>query len=241
MRKTLLASAALLGMALSLPAFAQDNTAAPPGSNAPNGTMQNGTMQNGAAGGQGMEQNTPADEGTATPRNERRAVLAPLPQSNVAANAAPTQFLQAAQQAVQRHRGGVAESALSEAETRLLNRAVAPSEASMPDRSPAIQDIEQAREAVSRRDWQGADQHIAAAMQHAQMAQNGMNGGNAMPAQQTAMPVPPASGMVQTPPAVAAPQAGGMTQGTTSVPMGGVMPPNGGVMQPNGGVMPPSQ
>lgn len=232
MRKTLLSSAAVIGMALSLPAlapaspaFAQDNTAAPPGSSTPNGTM--------------MQQNMPAGEGGAMSNHTGGAVLSPLPQSNVAADAAPTQFLQAAQQAVQHHRGGVAESALSEAETRLLNRAVAPSEASQPDRSPAVQDIEQARDAVTRRDWQAADQHITAAMQHAQMAQNGM-GGTMMPTQ-TAMPAAPAAGVVQTPPAVAAPQNGGMTQGTTSTPMGTVMPPNGGVMAPNGGVMPPSQ
>ncbi len=168
-----------------------------------------------------------------------------------AMNASPIGFLRAAQQDVQRHRGAAADAALSDAETRLLTRAVAPSEAGTPDRSPAVQAIEQARGAVARRDWAAAEQQIATAMQQAQMA--GSGSGAAMRAgQAAAMPATAPRPAVAGNPACAgnAPPAactrpmpaaaGGMTQGTSSIPLGGVLPPNGGLMQPNGGVMPPN-
>ncbi len=211
MRTMLLASAAMLGMALATPAltpaFALDNAAAPSAARQP-------------------------DPGL---------------------NASPTQLLQAAQQAVQHHRGPAAEAALSEAETRLLTRSVVPSQADTPDRSPAVQDIVGAREAVAHRDWAGADQHIAAAMQHAQMAESG--GGEAIHPNQSMAAPPAAPGTAPmaavaasnvscasnpSSPACASQTSGPMTQGTSSIPLGGVLPPNGGLMEPNGGVMAPN-
>lgn len=196
MHKTLLASAAVLGLALATPAFAQDNAPA-------TGAMQGGTM----------------------------------PQSNLSTDDSPANFLQAARQAVRRRQGGLAAASLGRAETRLLDRAVMPGAANEPDNSPAVQEIERARAALARHDWQTADQHIAAALQQAQMAGSGTGMGQGAAA--GTAPGVGASGSVATAPATV--PAGGMTQGTGSAPMGGVMPPNGGVMQPNTGVMPSNE
>ncbi len=233
MCKTLLASAAVLGMALATPALsparAQDSSATPP-----------------AATGATMPRPMHTQASNIGPSDTRSVIAPRLPEPNLSMNASPAQFLQAAQQDVRQHRGGAAEAALGDAETRLLNRSVAPSAASEPDRSPAVQDIEQARDALAHHDWQSADQHIAAALQHAQMAESG-NGTMMPPGQTSAMPpmsgsgpAVGSSGMDRTPPAAMAPPNGGMTAGTHSVPMGGVLPPNGGVMTPNGGVMAPN-
>ena len=181
MRTSLLASAALLGIALAFPAAAQTTGAGPT-----------------------------ADAGTP-----------------------PAQFLQAAQQAVQKHRAAAAQEALERAETRLLDRSTAPSRADQPDSAPAVQEISQAIAAIGKHDWSGAGQHIDAALHAAQAAQTAQS----FPPQPAPMPMQTA---MPTAMKTNAAGSGGMTTGESTVPMGNVMPPNGGVMPPNGGVMPPS-
>ena len=193
MRTSLLASAAVFGMALILPTLAQaDTTAAHP----------------------------PA----------------------LSLNASATQFLQAAQDAVRHRRAPAAKAALADAESRLLDRAVPPNQANQPDRSPAVRDIEQARAAVGRHDWQGADQQIAAALKDAQIAESGSNSATMMQRPQASPPAASSGALmpVPTPPTPATPRTISMTEGATSIPLGGVLPPNGGLMAPSGGVLPPS-
>lgn len=225
MRTSLFASAAALGLALAVPAVALADTQA--------GAAANGhkAMHPNAA-----------------------EVLPALPAPDLGADATPEQFLQVAQQDVQHHRGGAAQEALERAETRLLDRATAPSRADQPDAAPPVQDISQAIGAVTKRDWRMAGQYIEAALQQAPAEGSGMTATPPHPgATSSAAPhnslgtqagyssalsysavYPPASGAAAPVPTIS------MTQGTTSVPMGGVLPPNGGVSAPNGGVLAPN-
>jgi hypothetical protein len=241
MRKTLLATAAALGVGLAVPALAQDQPPHRPVANAP----------------------TSRSHGEIAPA---------LPAPALGPNATPEQYLQAAQRALQQRRGGAAQEALERAETRLLDRATAPSRANEPDTAPAVREISQAIDALGRRDWQAASQHTDAAMQAARTAQaGGSTSSTSTSAGQAAAPVPtptggqgivPAAPMTgpgaaatpaasswnpsydsHYPPANAAgapPPGSPMTAGQSSTPMGGVMPPNGGVMAPNGGIMAPN-
>jgi hypothetical protein len=209
----------------------------------------------------------PAPASTASSSGKHGVIVPPLPVPSLGPEATPGQYLQAAQQEVTRHHAGAAQEALERAETRLLDRATAPSRADQPDNAPAIQDISQAIAAVRKHDWQAASQHIDAATRQVQMARSG-DTGTMVPASgvvPSATPANPAGAAAGTTGAAApteaaetawnpsydshyppysageAPAAGtAMTAGTSSVPMGGVLPPNGGVMPPNGGVMQPN-
>ena len=303
MRKTLLASAAVFGMAVALPglatpqALAQDNSATPPaattdtqgtghmpppgqtGANEPNATQPitqgeaNGntpsTMARPAATAAGNESGREpmarhaSNIGTADTRGE---VAPRLPEPDLGPNAGPVQYLQAAQNALQRRHSGMAQEAMERAETRLLDRATAPSAANQPDNAPAVQEITAALEALGRRDWQGADQHLNAALQHAQMAENEQGGGmmrqgGMMPQGQTQATSPLSGTGTAMPPNTAGAPAQGMSQGSGPVsydshypPQSGIAAPQpgapmtagqhatpmGGVMPPNGGVMRPN-
>ena len=148
------------------------------------------------------------------------------------ADAAPDQYLQKAQQAVQHHRSRDARDALERAETRLLDRSTLASAADQPDTAPAIHDISQAIDSLNHHDWKAASQNIEAAMHDSQMAQSS---GGGMPGQAAGMSQMPAGQMPAT-----TTSGGAMSAAPASVPMGGVLPPAGGVQAPSGGVMPPS-
>jgi hypothetical protein len=62
-------------------------------------------------------------------------------------DASATTYLHIAKSAISHHNVGLADDALSHAETRLLDRAVPQGQVS-PDSSPAIQSIESARQAL---------------------------------------------------------------------------------------------
>jgi hypothetical protein len=94
----------------------------------------------------------------------RGVIVPPLPAASVGANATPQQYLQAAQTALDHRQTGQARDALEQAETRLLDRSVAPSMAGQPDQNPAIKNIGDAREAIRRGDLAGAKQSITEAM-----------------------------------------------------------------------------
>lgn len=144
MRKIMLASTAAFGLALAVPALAQNAPTPPTGAT----TMPG---QTGGMSGRSM----------------------PSGGSGQMMGEGPERFLHSAQQAVQHHRMAEAREALERAETRLLDRATTPDQASQPDTAPAIQSISQALAALGHRDWSAAGQHIDQALQNAQMAQSG--------------------------------------------------------------------
>jgi hypothetical protein len=146
MRKTLLTSATLLGLAASLPAFAQ---AAWPWAHQP-GTGESGPASSTASN---------IDSGDA------RAAIAPhLPQPTQGENAPPEAYLRVAQHALGLNQTGLAQQSLEMAETRLLDRSTLPSEASVPDQNPEIHSVSLALSALGHRDMAGARQAIQTAL-----------------------------------------------------------------------------
>jgi hypothetical protein len=149
MRMTLLAATTLLGMATVLPAFAQPASPMP--------------------AFPGREPSSAVAANIAPP--DTRSDIAPqLRAPPLGPDATPAQLLQQAHVALTQKRSGEVQEALERAETRLLDRATAPSAAGTPDSAPAIQQIARARAALGRQDWQQADLAIAAALQAAQSA-----------------------------------------------------------------------
>jgi hypothetical protein len=73
-------------------------------------------------------------------------------------------YLSQAQQALRGGRTGAAQEDLERAETRALDRVTAPAQASVPDNSPRIAAIRQARDDLGRGDRKGALQAIQTAM-----------------------------------------------------------------------------
>jgi hypothetical protein len=147
MRKTLLASATLLGLATSLPAFAQ--TAAWPWAHQP-GTGESGPASSTAS--------------NIDPSDARAAIAPHLPQPDQGENATPEAYLRDAQNALMRNQTGLAQQSLEMAETRLLDRSTLPSEASVPDQNPEIHSVSMALSALGHRDVAGARQAIQMAL-----------------------------------------------------------------------------
>jgi hypothetical protein len=198
MRKTLLASAAVFGLALGAPAFAQ-TTPAP--ATPPMGNMPAAPATPSATDNTTTDQSQPpmkmpmrpAQASNIGPADTHSTIAPALPVPAVGPNATPQQYLQQAQQALHRRRSGEAQEALERAETRMLDRSTEPSAANQPDMAPAIQQVTKALDALGRRDWHQADQIIADLLNNPNMAANGndemgggMNGGMA-PAQNRGM------------------------------------------------------
>lgn len=191
MRHILLASAAVLGLAVAAPAFAQTTdttggaTTAPPAAPSmpatPAPAVSGATEQ---APPMKMKPHVMHVRASNIDRADTRSDIAPaLPVPPLGPNATPQQFLQQAQMALQHHRSGEAQEALERAETRMLDRSTMPSAANEPDMSPMIKQVTDARDALGRRDWQQASQLIGEMLKNPNMATNGagMNGGgNAM-------------------------------------------------------------
>jgi hypothetical protein len=103
---------------------------------------------------------------------DTRSIISPsLPSPRVGPNADATQYLQAAQDALRRHRTGVAQSALENAETWLLNRSVPQGMANQPDQNPAVQSISAALQALAAGDRGRTMQLIQQAIPLAQQTQ----------------------------------------------------------------------
>jgi hypothetical protein len=191
MRNTLLASAALLSMAMAMPAFAQ--TATDPAPAAQDGTPaatttgdQDGAMKPPAhphhhhmrsaaaatdESGQWAHQPGTGESGPASAQAsnidgaDTRSTIAPhLPRPMVGENAGPDGYLKAADRALAAHKTGAAQQALEMAETRLLDRSTAPDAASQPDQSPRIAAVAAARKDLAAKDWAGARKSIQEAM-----------------------------------------------------------------------------
>ena len=191
MRKTLLASAALLGIAMALPAFAQ--SAADPAtatSSAQDGTPANATDQGSAMkapahrrhhmrataaatdeSGHWAHEPGTGESGPASAQAsnidgaDTHSAIAPhLPRPMVGENAGPDGYLKAADRALAAHKTGAAQQALEMAETRLLDRSTAVGASSQPDQSPRIAAVTAARKDLAAKDWAGARASIREAM-----------------------------------------------------------------------------
>jgi hypothetical protein len=147
MRKTLLTSAALFGLAFSLPAFAQ--SADWPWAHQP-GTGESGPASSTASN---------------IDSTDARSSIAPhLPEPAQGQNGSPEAYLRDAQSALMRHQSGLAQQSLEMAETRLLDRSTLPSEASTPDQTPEIRNVSAALNAIGHHDWEGARHAIQVAL-----------------------------------------------------------------------------
>jgi hypothetical protein len=149
MRYVLLAC--LLALPVVVPAMAQINpaTGARPG-NIP------GT-------GESLPLSDKASNATA---GDTSSVIAPrLPTPSVGDDAGPRAFLQAAERALILGRTGEAQEALERAESRLLDRDVAPSRAGEPSAQPLVTTVGNARQALAAGDRDGAMRLITDALQ----------------------------------------------------------------------------
>ena len=181
MRHTLLASAALLGLAVAVPAFAQtaQDTTTPPAASAPAAAPAAGTTGNAMP----MRPHMMGAQASNIGASDTRSDIAPaLPVPPLGPDATPQQFLSHAQMALQQHRSGEAQEALERAETRLLDRSTMPSAADQPDMAPMVKQIAQALDALGRRDWPQANQLIADMLKNPTIAagEGGTMGGGGM-------------------------------------------------------------
>ncbi len=99
-----------------------------------------------------------------TPADTRSDIAPRLPIPPVGENANPEQLLRAAQEALNMRHTGLAQEALERAETRLLDRATAPSAANQPDDAPRIAMITQARQALGNGDLATAQRLVGQAL-----------------------------------------------------------------------------
>jgi hypothetical protein len=98
-------------------------------------------------------------------RADTRSVIAPhLPSPDLGENAGPERYLRVADRALRAHKTGEAQQALEMAETRLLDRSTAPSQANQPDQSPRVEAVNNALRALASRNWEGARKDIQEAM-----------------------------------------------------------------------------
>jgi hypothetical protein len=92
---------------------------------------------------------------------DTRSVIAPtLPVPPVGPDADTRQFLSSARQALATGQTGMAQEALERAETRLLDRSIAPSQVNVPDSTPYINGINQALQALGSNNIGGAIQIV---------------------------------------------------------------------------------
>ncbi len=103
-----------------------------------------------------------SDKASNATAGDTRSVIAPrLPTPGVGEDSTPRQFLEAAQRALTLGRTGEAQEALERAESRLLDRTVAPSRAGQPSQQPVISQVADARRALAAGDRAQAQQVIA--------------------------------------------------------------------------------
>lgn len=97
----------------------------------------------------------------ATPGNTNSVIAPRLPTPNAGEDASPRGFLESAQRALTLGRTGEAQEALERAESRLLDRSVAPSRADVPSAQTAVAQVGEARRALAAGDRSQAQQLIA--------------------------------------------------------------------------------
>ena len=155
MRHRLLTSAALLGMVLAAPAFAQT----------PANTATGARPGNIPGTGNSLPRSGQASN---IDQQDTRSVIAPqLPVPPVGENASPRDFLQVADQALARGRTGEAQEALERAETRLLDMRANPGPANgqvSEINGPMLDRINRALLALGKHDVRGAREIVASTL-----------------------------------------------------------------------------
>ena len=194
MRTLLLTSVAAFGLALAAPAMAQ-NTGTTPGTPTippPHKLMREGAMNpsTGARWGHtpGIGESLPmsAQASNIQPQDTRSIIAPSLPVPPIGDSANTAQFLNAARNALARHRTGEAQEALERAMTARLNGDALRGKSPTDDR--VINQIQAALDALANHHFAMVDQHIADAMpgagggnmQTGPMEGTGMEGGAAM-------------------------------------------------------------
>lgn len=179
MRIPLLTSAAVLGLALTAPAFAATNGTEyiPP----PHQLMREGVM-NPATGaryghvpGVGISLPTSRHASNITPSDTYSQIAPTLPKPPVNANAGMDPFLHAARNAVAAGKTGMAQESLERAMTARLNEDVLRSV--YPRNDPVIRQIQAALDDLSHHRYAAVDRRIAQAMTGTGVAENEPYGG----------------------------------------------------------------
>lgn len=183
MRSTILAAA--LVTSLITPAVAQYGNAPaypPPGAPVPSYVPPTTTPPPGADYSTGARPGNDIGTGMSMPMSthssningqDTRSEIAPnLPSADLGPNAGPVDYLRAAQSALVDGQTGVAQQALEQAQTRLLDRSVPYGQTDNPSDNPAVQQITQALHALAAGDRGQCLQLIQSAIPAAQaMAQ----------------------------------------------------------------------
>lgn len=179
MRIPLLTSAAVLGLALTAPAFAATTGTEyiPP----PHKLMREGVM-NPATGaryghtpGVGISLPTSPHASNITPSDTHSIIAPTLPKPNVSKNAGMDTFLRAARRAVAHGQTGVAQESLERAMTARLNEDVLRS--IYPRNDPVVHHIQAALDDLAHHRYSAVDRRIAEAMTGAPVAENEPYGG----------------------------------------------------------------
>ncbi len=106
-----------------------------------------------------------SDKASNITAGDSRSVIAPrLPAPTGGPNGSAGSFLADAQRALNAGQTGRAQEALERAQTAMLQRSVPATQADMPDQSSDIMQVTAARDALAHRDIPGAKRAIAAAM-----------------------------------------------------------------------------
>ena len=102
-----------------------------------------------------------SDKASNATSGDTRSVIAPrLPTPSAGDDSSPRAFLESAQRALTLGRTGEAQEALERAESRLLDRAVAPSRAGEPSAQPVVAAVGDARRALAAGDRARSQQII---------------------------------------------------------------------------------
>ncbi len=102
------------------------------------------------------------------PGNTHSLIAPNLPSPEVPPGSPPRAFVEAAQRALVLGRTGEAQQALEQAETRMLDRSVAPSRANQPDQQAGIQAVTSALQALAAGDRARTQQIITEMLAHMQ-------------------------------------------------------------------------
>ena len=227
MRNSMLMSAAALGLALAAPAFAQTGSSDQPTGAAPHSAM----IRPGHVPGVGLSYPASSQASNINHSDTRSPIAPRLPSPQVSENSGPKGYLSAAKTALMSHQTGKAQQALEMAQTRMLDRAVPPDQASQPATDPRVAMVESARQALAHGNTRRADHLITEAMAQpdgGMMDHSGMMGQPGMSNQPGAMSQPGMmnhSGMMNHP--------GGMMRGQgMAAPADGTTAPDGTPVSP---------
>lgn len=162
MRSLALSFTVLAGLAAA-PAFAQSAVPMTP-HGVPAGANPETGARPGNDVGTGMSLPLGTHDSNITPSNTRSTIAPNLPSPQIGPNAAATDYLRAAQRALQAGRTGEAQQSLEMAQTRLLDRSVPQGQTDNPSDNPAVTQVSQALKALAAHDRMQAMQLIDSAI-----------------------------------------------------------------------------